>query len=69
MVHFEKDRFLIEIHTGNSPLSNYLALQEEIAYVFSIMRPELLPEHGLYNLAMLLTSMQPDWDTALKMTK
>lgn len=69
MVKFEKDSYRIDIHTGTNPVENYLALQEEIAYVFSLLRPEILPDEGLPQLAILLMNMQPDWDTARKMAE
>ncbi len=69
MVHFEKDRYVIDIFTGSNPVEDYLALQQEIAYVFSMLTPENLPATGLYNLATLLANMQPCYETAVKMTK
>ncbi len=69
MVRFEKDRYQIDIRTGTNPVENYLALQEEIAYVFSVLRPDILPDDGLPQLAILLMNMQPDWDTARKMAE
>ena len=69
MVKFEKDSYRIDIHTGTNPVETYLALQEEIAYVFSVLRPEILPDEGLPQLAILLMNMQPDWDTARKMAE
>ena len=67
MVKFEKDRYMIDIRTGTNPVENFLALQEEIAYVFSVMRPDILPDEGLPQLGILLMNLQPDWDTARKM--
>ncbi|MBQ7899971.1 MAG: hypothetical protein IJ307_08995 [Bacteroidales bacterium] len=67
MVRFDKDGFTISVKTGGCPVENYLALQSEIAYVFSIMTSANIPDEGLYHLADLLHNMQPDFETARKM--
>ena len=69
MVQFKEDRYVIDIFTGGNPVEDYLALQQEIAYVFSMLTPENLPSTGLYNLATLLANMQPEYQTAIKMTE
>ena len=68
MVRFDKDGFTISVKTGGCPVENYLELQSEITYVFSIMTSANMPDEGLYHLADLLHNMLPDFDTARKMT-
>lgn len=67
MVRFNEDGFTITVKTGGCPVENYLALQSEIAYVFSIMTSANMPDEGLYNLAELMHNMLPDFETARKM--
>lgn len=68
MIRFEKDRFIIEVYTGTNPIEDYLDLQKSILNVFSIINEDAMPAGGLYDLANLLQAMQPDFDTAKKMT-
>lgn len=67
MVRFDKDSFTITVKTGGCPVENYLALQSDIAYVFSILTSANMPDEGLYHLADLLQNMQPDFETARRM--
>lgn len=67
MVHFDKDRFTIEIYTGACPVEDYLDLMQEITYVFTIVNESNIPPDGLFRLANLLSAMLPDFDTARKM--
>ena len=69
MVRFENDGFTISVKTGGCPVENYLALQSEIAYVFSIMTSANMPDEGLYHLADLLHNMLPDFETAKRMAE
>lgn len=68
MVRFEDKSYTIEIETGGNPIEDYQALQTEIAYVFSMMDKERMPDQGLYHLADLLMQLQPEWEVAKKMT-
>lgn len=68
MIHFEKDRFTIEVYTGINPIEQYLDLQKEILNVFCIIDGDNIPQDGLYNLSNLLLAMQPDFDTAKRLT-
>ena len=68
MVHFEKDRYIIEVYTGGFPVEDYLGLHEEIAYLFSILNQENIRGDGFPQLANLLSDMAPDLETAKKMT-
>ncbi len=67
MVRFGDKSFTIEIYTGCNPVEDFQALQTEIAYVFSVLTSETMPDQGLYYLANLLMNMQPDWEIAKKM--
>ncbi len=69
MVRFENDKYTIEIQTGTNPIESYLALQTEIAYVFSIIDQDTMPADGLFHLADLLMNMQPGWEVAKKMVE
>lgn len=69
MVRFDDKSFTIEIYTGNNPIEDFQTLQTEIAYVFSILTSETMPDQGLYHLANLLMNMQPSWEVAKKMTE
>lgn len=69
MVRFDDNSFTIEIYTGGNPVENFQILQSEIAYVFSILTSETMPDQGLYHLANLLMNMQPSWEVAKKMTE
>lgn len=69
MVRFEKDRFIIDVYTGYNPVEDWMALQNEIAHVFGIIDQENIPQDGLFQLSHLLSSLQPDWETAKKMTQ
>lgn len=68
MVCFEDKSYTIEIETGGNPIENYQALQTEIAYVFSVIGKDQMPEQGLFYLADLLMQLQPEWEVAKKMT-
>lgn len=69
MVRFEKDRFIIDVYTGYNPVEDWMVLQNEIAHIFGILTQENIPQDGLFQLSHLLSSMQPDWETAKKMTQ
>lgn len=68
MVRFEDKSYTIEIETGGNPIENYQELQTEIAYVFSVIGKDQMPEQGLFYLADLLMQLQPEWEVAKKMT-
>lgn len=67
MVRFEKDRYIIEVYTGSLPVEDYLDLQKEIIYMFSIINQENIRGDGFLQLANLLLAMLPDFETAKKM--
>ena len=67
MVRFEKDRYIIEVYTGGFPVEDYLDLQNEIIYMFSIINQENIRGDGFLQLANLLAAMLPDLETAKKM--
>ena len=69
MVRFEKDRYIIEVYTGGIPVEDYLDLQNEIIYMFSIINQENIRSDGFLQLANLLSAMLPDFETAKKMTE
>lgn len=69
MVRFEKDRYVIDIYTGTNPVEDYLELQKEIAYMFSMTNQENIPSDGFYHLGNLLREMQPELETAKRMLK
>ena len=68
MVRFDDKSYTIEVVTGGNPVENYQALQSEIAYVFSVMYKDRMPEQGLFYLSDLLMQLQPEWEVAKKMT-
>ena len=67
MVRFEKDRYIIEVYTGGFPVEDYLDLQNEIIYTFSIINQENIRSDGFLQLANLLSAMLPDFEMAKKM--
>lgn len=67
MVRFEKDRYIIEVYTGGLPVEDYLDLQNEIIYMFSIINQENIRSDGFLQLANLLSAMLPDFEMAKKM--
>ena len=67
MVRFEKDRYIIEVYTGGIPVEDYLDLQNEIIYMFSIINQENIRSDGFLQLANLLSAMLPDFEMAKKM--
>lgn len=67
MVRFEKDKLIIEYSAGCHAVEEWLGLQEELVYVFSIMNSNNVPKDGLWRLANLMEAMMPDFDTAKKM--
>lgn len=67
MVRFEKDRYIIEVYTGGFPVEDYLDLQNEIIYMFSIINQENIRSDGFLQLANLLSAMLPDFEMAKKM--
>lgn len=68
MVRFERDRYTIEVFTGCDPVEDFMMLQSEIAHVFGMLDADNMPQGGLYNLAYLLKSLQPEWTVARRMT-
>jgi hypothetical protein len=68
MVRFNKDGYIIEIHTGYCPVENWQGLQSEIAHVFGIINQNNMPNDGFIYLAQLLGELQPPWEVARKMT-
>lgn len=69
MVRFEKDRYIIEVYTGGLPVEDYLDLQNEIIYMFSIINQENIRSDGFLQLANLLSAMLPDFEMAKKMAE
>ena len=70
MTTFQKDSFTITIPTGGDPVENWMDLISEIGSIFSMLTPETINRcDGLYNLAVLLQALVPDYDTAQRMTK
>ena len=70
MTTFQKDSFTITIPTGGDPVENWMDLISEIGSIFSMLTPETMNRcDGLYNLAVLLQALVPDYDTAQRMTK
>ena len=69
MVRFEKDRYIIEVYTGGIPVEDYLDLQNEIIYMFSIINQENIRSDGFLQLANLLSAMLPDFEMAKKMAE
>lgn len=67
MVRFEKDKLVIEYTSGCNAVEEWIGLQEELVYVFSIMNSNNVPKDGLWRLANLMEAMVPDFDTAKKM--
>lgn len=67
MVRFEKDKLVIEYTSGCNAVEEWIGLQEELVYVFSIMNSNNVPKDGLWRLANLMEAMMPDFDTAKKM--
>ena len=67
MVRFEKDKLVIEYTSGCNAVEEWIGLQEELVYVFSIMNSNNVPKDGLWRLANLMEAMVPDFDTATKM--
>ena len=70
MTTFQKDSFTITIPTGGDPVEDWMDLISEIGSIFSMLTPETMNRcDGLYNLAVLLQALVPDYDTAQRMTK
>lgn len=70
MTTFQKDSFTITIPTGGDPVEDWMDLISEIGSIFSMLTPETINRcDGLYNLAVLLQALVPDYDTAQRMTK
>lgn len=67
MVRFDKDKLVIEYTAGCNAVEEWIGLQEELVYVFSIMNSNNVPKDGLWRLANLMEAMVPDFDTAKKM--
>lgn len=69
MTTFQKDSFTITIPTGGDPVEDWMDLISEIGSIFSMLTPETMNRcDGLYNLAVLLQALVPDYDTAQRMT-
>jgi hypothetical protein len=67
MVRFNKDSYTIEVYTGCDPIEDWQELQSEITYLFGIVNQDNMRDGGFIHLAMLLDSLQPEWEVARKM--
>jgi hypothetical protein len=67
MVRFEKDRYIVVIETNGNPIENWQNLQADIIRVLGVVGTEMLSD-GIPFLAEFLQEIQPDWETAKKMT-
>lgn len=69
MVRFEKDRYIIEVKTVGLPIEDWQELNNELAYVFTLLTQENMPTDGVYQLANLLRELQPDTSVAERMVR
>lgn len=68
MITFQKDSLIITIPTENA-VEDWMDLITEIGSIFTLLNSENMPNRsGLYNLAILLQALVPDFVTALRMT-
>ncbi len=68
MITFQKDSLIITIPTENA-VEDWMDLITEIGGIFTMLNSENMPNRGgLYNLAVLLQALVPDFVTALRMT-
>lgn len=68
MITFQKDSLIITIPTANA-VEDWMDLITEIGGIFTMLNSENMPNRGgLYNLAVLLQALVPDFVTALRMT-
>lgn len=68
MVHFEKDKLIIEIDCFN-PAETWVELHNALYDVMVFINQDTLNPETFLNIPMLLSAMLPDADTAKKMTK
>lgn len=69
MVRFEKDRYIIEIHTGCNPIEDYLLLQQSLLDLLSNVNQDNIISDTFYRVPDFLAELIPDWETAKKMTE
>lgn len=68
MVRFEKDKFIVEVHTGCNPTENWLDTMHDLIDVLSRENPDMRNEVH-YQTLWLLRSMLPEWEDAKKMVE
>ncbi len=66
-VEFRDTCYVITVQTGTNPIEDWLALIDELLYVLGLLDVQQNGSEMPWRTLGLISSMMPDWETALKM--
>lgn len=62
MVRFNKESYVIEVHTGINPIESWESTIKDLFQVLQDVNPDMRNEDTYYHLLELLKNMMPDYD-------
>lgn len=66
-VEFRDACFVITVPTGSNPIEGWLGLHEELLYILEVLDVQQNGGEMPWRTLNLISSMMPDWETAIKM--
>lgn len=68
MVRFEKDKYIIEVHTGCNPIESWQELHAGLCDLLRNVNQDNVVDSTFYTVPDFLSNLMPEWETARKMT-